>query len=327
MEINRKELKRAAKESMRGARPGVMKVSLVYLLLSTGVTLLINFVVANPAEQIYRSVFATLNGADYEQIITIMNSVGSEWTLGVTFLNALLFFYGIAMSFGYTVYILRRTDGESAGYGTLLSGFGQLGRVIIMEFAVLIFTIAWSCLVMVPAAIAGVVVVMALFMGTSGSGLAVALGLVLVYVLVFAAILVLVYLTGRYMLAPFILADHTEINGLEAVRRSRSLLHSRLGEVFKLNLSFLGWEMLSGLIYLVGGGVGLGVMIAGYYSENMLLMGLGAYVAVILSALVEILFQMWLLPYIQGTYTQYYRALLPREISHINLEENRPEPF
>lgn len=327
MEINRKELKRAARESMRGIRPNVMKVSLVYLLLSTGVSLLINFVVANPAEEIYRAFFAALNGAGYEQIITIMDSVGSEWTVGITFLNALLFFYGIALSFGYTVYTLRRTDAESAGYGTLLSGFGQLSRVVVMEFAVIVFTLAWGCLVMVPAVIVSVVVVMALIMGLGGSGLAVVLGIVFVYVVVFAAILVLVYLTGRYALAPYILADHPEIGGLEAVRRSRSLLHSRLGEVFKLSLSFLGWELLGVFLSLVAGGVGLGVMVAGYYSGNMLLMGLGAYVVVILATLVEILFQMWLLPYIQGAYAQYYRTLLPKAVSQINLEADRPEPF
>lgn len=328
MEIDRKELKRAARDNMRVARPGVMKVSFLYLLLASGVSLLISFVAANPAESIYRVAYAALNGADYEQIIAILGNTGGTWTLGVALLNALLFFYSIALSFGYTVYTLRRTDGETAGYGTLLSGFGQLVRVVVLELVVMVFTLAWTCLTMTPAVIAGVAVTMVLTIALPGSTAAMVLSLLFIYAVVIAAALVMLYLTGRYSLAPYILADHPEISGLEAVRRSRALLRSRLGEVFKLRLSFLGWGALGILLTLVVGGAVMVGVVAMYLSgQDPLLLGVGAYAMVILATLAEVLFQMWLLPYMEGTYAQYYRALLPKTVLRSDLDPDRPEPF
>ncbi len=47
--FNRKDLKRAAKEDMRTAHPRVWKVTLVYLLLTSGLFLLLNLLLGSSA--------------------------------------------------------------------------------------------------------------------------------------------------------------------------------------------------------------------------------------------------------------------------------------
>ncbi len=328
MEINRKEFKRAARAHMRSARPGVMKVSLLYLLLATGLSTVINFVVANPAESIYRTAYAALNGANYERILEILSSTGGSWSFGLLVLNVLLFLYGVALSFGYTIYTLRRTDGEAVGTGTLLSGFAQIVPSVVLTLVIAVLTLAWACLVLMPVVVAGAAVTMAFAVGFSFSTAAMVASMAIVYVMAIAALFVLQYLTGRYLVAPYILADEPEIGGLEAVRRSRAFLRGRLGEVFKLQLSFLGWDILGGLIVLVVGAASMGGVVALYVSgQDPLILGGGAYAVVILTTLAEILFQMWFLPYREGTFALYYRSLSPRAVSQADLESGRPEPF
>ena len=82
-----------------------------------------------------------------------------------------------------------------------------------------------------------------------------------VFIVVFiAAALLILFLVLRYALAPFCLADRPDGGPLEAVRRSRTMLFGRYGEIFKLALSFLGWDILAAVLsgLVTGVCVGLG---------------------------------------------------------------------
>jgi uncharacterized membrane protein len=61
-----------------------------------------------------------------------------------------------------------------------------------------------------------------------------------------------VMLTFSYAAAPYIMAQDPECEGLEALRRSRELMKGNRMELFFLDLSFIGWDILSLLTLGIG---------------------------------------------------------------------------
>ncbi len=57
-----------------------------------------------------------------------------------------------------------------------------------------------------------------------------------------------------YMMAPYILAENKGMGALEAIRRSKKMMHGHKMDLFVLQLSFIGWELLAyitfGLAYI-----------------------------------------------------------------------------
>lgn len=50
--------------------------------------------------------------------------------------------------------------------------------------------------------------------------------------------------TYSYSMAPYILADHPEMTGTQAVNASRDLMKGKKGKLFCLDLSYIGWILL-----------------------------------------------------------------------------------
>ena len=65
-----------------------------------------------------------------------------------------------------------------------------------------------------------------------------------IYAAVFAIML-------RYAMAPYLLADYPDDGAGAAVRRSVEMMRGRKWELFKLYVSFLGWELLGVLLTLL----------------------------------------------------------------------------
>lgn len=55
-----------------------------------------------------------------------------------------------------------------------------------------------------------------------------------------------------YDMAPFILNDNPELNGLEAVTASKEMMAGHKGRLFGLYLSFIGWFLLACLTFGIG---------------------------------------------------------------------------
>lgn len=93
----------------------------------------------------------------------------------------------------------------------LLHGFkdGRFGATIVMGVLTSIFTFLWSLLFVIP-------------------------GIVAAY---------------RYAMAPYILADHPEMSGSEAIEASKKLMDGKKGKLFCLQLSFIGWWILGALTF------------------------------------------------------------------------------
>ena len=109
---------------------------------------------------------------------------------------------------GYRFFILNQT--AQPGIGTLLDGFrsGHYVNIVLTMFLRDLFTTLWSLLLVVP-------------------------GIVKHY---------------EYLMVPYIIAENPAMDYKEAFQISKQMMDGEKMEAFIMDLSFLGWYLLSGLL-------------------------------------------------------------------------------
>jgi len=137
------------------------------------------------------------------------------------------------VSIGFIIFLLNTIRAAAPCTGNLLDGFGIIGRIILLGLLESIFIFLWSLLLVVPGIIA----------------------------------------SYRYRQAIYLLIDHPEMSPLECIRESKRMMSGRKGELFLLDLSFIGWRLLESLT-IIGWAV-----------------------------------QIWTVPYLGMTYALYYECL------------------
>ena len=111
----------------------------------------------------------------------------------------------LMLSVGLTIYFFGVASGKKVGFGSLFDGFAIFGKVLWLEILIYIFTLLWTMLFIIP-------------------------GIIAAY---------------RYRMALYIMLDHPEYSALECIRQSKAMMSGRKGELFVLDLSFLGWYLLT----------------------------------------------------------------------------------
>lgn len=281
MEIDRRELKRQAREAIRLSRPSFWVVTLVYLLMTTGVSTLAGLLVPAP---------------DTGNI-----------SLPALFLSILLSLYSTVVGFGFTLWSMWTSRKLSPGLGALADGFSVALLVIMTSILIFLHTLAWS-LLCIP------VVWLVLIPVLLSPGLS-----FLVIPVLIAGIMIFSYWVSlRYALAYYLLADHPDYGAFAAVRRSVELTRGWKWEMFKLFFSFLGWELLDLLLYtlvlvqvLVQGGFFQSLSLEHYGDAYMVYQIILSYPSsALLLLLASIPVKLWLYPYRSVTMAGFYDARL-----------------
>ena len=112
---------------------------------------------------------------------------------------------GMILSTGYQLFALNTARESGASYGNLFDPIGNFFRVLWLTLRMAIFIWLWSLLFIIP-------------------------GIIAAY---------------RYSMALFVLLENPETSPRDCMRRSRELTDGRKGELFVLDLSFLGWDLLA----------------------------------------------------------------------------------
>ena len=112
---------------------------------------------------------------------------------------------------GFTVFLFNTERRTGAVYGNLLDGFGPYFRLVLLEFVAAVFAALWSLLLVVP-------------------------GIVAAY---------------RYSMAKYVMLDHPDYSLMECIRESKRMTKGHKWELFMLDLSFLGYFLLS-MLPLIG---------------------------------------------------------------------------
>ena len=134
------------------------------------------------------------------------------------------------LAVGVAAYALRVCRRQEAGFSNLLDGFAMFLRVLALIFLMGLFVVLWTCLFWIP-------------------------GIVASY---------------RYRQAIYLLIDHPDWSALRCIRESKQLMRGRKGELFVLDLSFIGWQLLACIPFV----------------------------------------NIWVLPYTEITFANYYDALV-----------------
>lgn len=278
MEIHRKALKDRAKQTMRQNVPSAWLVALLFWGLTTGVSTLSDLAgfTTNLAASSYGVQFFPL------------------------FFTLLLTLYSVVMDFGYKIWCLRAWRRDEANFATLIDGFGMAGQVLMMEIHIFVRLFGWCLLPMFPATL----------IISSVNSLEVMV--LLVELFTFALIPYLYFIRLRYALTPYLLMDRPE-RGAAAVRESVNLMRGWKIELFKLDLSFLGWyvlewglAILAQVIFLIP--TLLGILQSGATPETLLTLAAGTTAGSLVGLLLCLPVELWLLPYTGLARAGFYDA-------------------
>ncbi len=314
LEYNRTRLKEAARQAMRGQRPHPMFVTFVFgalagvggqiisqiLGLVTGSTGLSNLYAQALLEygDMDTAVQYVLMSYGPQRLIFALLVGGGLSTLLVALWQGL-------MRVGYSGFCLDMVRGRQPQTGALFRAFPQAGPVLITQLLVSVFCFLWGLLLGVGFAV--ILIVAALLFVEY-----VALFVLIALAAYFAFLAGLIWVTLRYALVDFLVADQG-ITGMDAIRESKRLMQGNYGRLFTLKLSFLGWYLLEVGIVLLFAMIGAATMGAGLAASGLdnplyLMAGvsLGIIGLVVLAAIIIGIFNLWLTPYVTGAEALFY---------------------
>ncbi len=161
----------------------------------------------------------------------------------------------LMVTLGFTIYSLQLTRHRAVGFANLLDGFSFFLRYLALTIISSIFIALWSLLLIFPGIIA----------------------------------------SYRYRMAVYLMLDNPQMGVMDCLRESKRLMHGHKGELFVLDLSFLGWAILSCIPFV----------------------------------------SLWTMPYMETTYAHYYQWLVgidpteayPRASAQKQQERKKQDPW
>lgn len=300
MEIDRIELKRQAKERMDLTQPRFWVVALAFLAMTTGVSWLVSLIPLPSAGPGPIPVF-DLN----------------------LFFQLLLMLYTTVVRFGLCLWALWTYRQLDPDVNALTQGFSVAGRVIIMELGIYLRVLGWYFLVSMFLSMP----VMILLLTDSGAGL----GLFSLLIFFAGLLATIIILRLRFALAPYLLADRPGDGPTLPIRRSAALMRGWKWDLFKLEFSFIGWDLIN--LALSSGVTAFFLHRAGlltpdiFLDEALFVQAMNVIYSapvVILSTLVTVPISLWLLPYRSTARAGFYDARMLAVPTGTNMPQMPP---
>ncbi|MBR0283161.1 MAG: DUF975 family protein [Oscillibacter sp.] len=140
-------------------------------------------------------------------ILSLLNYIGNGTNILYVFLMVLTLMLSVALDAGFVLYCMTVRRGERAEYLTLFDGFSVAGKVILLTLVEWLFVALWSMLFIIP-------------------------GIIALY---------------RYRFALYNLLENPELGVMDALSMSKRQTYGLKGQIFLLDLSYLGWGLLAAL--------------------------------------------------------------------------------
>lgn len=148
---------------------------------------------------------------------------------------------------------------EKLKFTDYTAGFAQFGRAIRTYLWYVFLIIVWEMAVLVPGGI--VIAILGVVSYATGNYAFVGLAAAAVYITLFA---VVIRSSLAYSQMFFIVADNDKIGVIDSMTRSVQLTKGNKGKLFLLELSFIGWYLLSYITL----GIGL-LWVIPYYQQTL----------------------------------------------------------
>lgn len=214
MKIDRKQMKREARLTMSSQKPSAYLVTLVFLLI-TFVLEILSVKLQYPGMtlmQIYESMAeSAMEMTDPMNMFGFSAAAVVNPSLLGELLDICLTIMNIMIGAGFTLFCLNVSRGAAAGFGNLFDSFGMFFKILWLSIVSSIFIFLWSLLFVIP-------------------------GIVASY---------------RYSLALYILLDDPEKGVMQCLAESRRMTYGCKWQLFVLDLSFLGWLLLSAVPFVM----------------------------------------------------------------------------
>ncbi len=238
--IDRRALKREAKELIRTARVSPIRFTLFFFAIALVLDLI-------------------------DSALTNITDTGfSVAFLSISFISILIALIARVLDAGYLCYCLGVHRREEMPYESLFDSFAFAGKVIALTIVEGFFVFLWSLLLVVP-------------------------GIIAVY---------------RYSFAMWNLCADPSIGVMEALNRSKQQTRGYKWQLFVLQLSFIGWFILAGVVISVYESIAL------YFIPNTFAgIMLGTVLFTVFTAAVEVYFKPYYTLSVGGF---YLRATAPR---------------
>lgn len=126
--------------------------------------------------------------------------------------NLLSIIIGAPFTLGFAIFFLAISRNQDAEFAQIFQGFNNFGKALGSYLLMLLFIILWMLLLIVPGIIAAL----------------------------------------SYSLTFFILADEPSIGAMEAIDKSKAMMNGYKAKLFRLQLRFMGWALLSVFTLFIG---------------------------------------------------------------------------
>ena len=124
---------------------------------------------------------------------------------GAHLIDLLLSMLRVVVQAGFIIFLLNTIRAAEPCFGNLLDGFGFFWKIILLNFLISLFVALWCMLLFIP-------------------------GIIAAY---------------SYSQAVYILVDDPSKSPMQCIRESKAMMRGHKMELFKLQMSFLGWYLLA----------------------------------------------------------------------------------
>lgn len=229
--LDRVQLKYEAKSITKNAKVSAYLFTLLYLVILRLLDAVDTMVSGIPITADLEVYFGAA-AADLPEVVTWLSQpIIRVPALVAGFIGIVIGLVSLVLNAGYVVYAMNVRKGQTTPYATLFDGFVFAGKLILLNIVISVFVFLWSLLLFIPGIIA----------------------------------------TYRYRFAIYNLCDDPSVGVMEALRMSKAQTKGHKGQLFVLDLSFIGWNLLCALT--------LGIL------------------------------SIWIMPYIQQTDIGYFEAI------------------
>ncbi|MCD8335162.1 MAG: DUF975 family protein [Clostridiales bacterium] len=272
-------IKARAKERVLDRSFGVLMVSIAYLLLTEWISTVVNLIWTNPLTAISDR-FSESMDTPLDQVAAQGSASDASVTMALSsavtyarqllsqpsqevllFVFLLLYLYTVVMGYGFSFYAMRTARGERQGASSLFDPLTMAGKVILLSL------------------------LLTLLVGV-GIGFFIVPGVLFYY---------------STLLVPYVLLDHPEMSIFKAISAGWRMSKGHRVQLFTLEFSFIGWDLLGLLVSNLGYNLGR-------------IFTSGEALGTILSLACYTVVYAFVLPYRELSLVQFYDTIRPQDL-------------
>lgn len=166
---------------------------------------------------------------------------------------------GGSVSFGLCNFFMKIVREGSPQVENLFAGFKYFGKNFLIQLIVGIFSFLWGILIWLPAMLLIIIITVASTSvpeipsaGSYYNGDISDVSIVVMIILVIICLIITYIIISRYALVFYIYNDNEELSVMECINGSKEMMKGNKVKLFLLQLSFIGWHILSVITLFIG---------------------------------------------------------------------------